>query len=132
MSQTPSIGVVNSTGLATGVTTGAFNAAAALNGVTGTFQLTVTSAVLQSITITPANQIIVNLPGNTLQFTATGNYSDGTTQNITDSVQWSLGGVDVGTKSQTGSFSSVAIGLGTVTATSGSISGSTDLTVVSL
>jgi trimeric autotransporter adhesin len=68
VSQTPSIGVVNSTGLATGVTTGAFNAAAALNG---TFQLTVTSAVLQSITITPANQIIVNLPGNTLQFECT-------------------------------------------------------------
>jgi hypothetical protein len=131
-SQTPSIGVVNSSGLATGVRTGAFNAAATFDGVTGTLQLNVTGAVLQSIAVTPANQIIVNLPGNTLQFTATGSYTDGTTQNITNSVHWSLGGVDVGTISATGSFSAVAIGLGTVTATSGTISGTTDITVVSL
>jgi trimeric autotransporter adhesin len=131
-SQTPSIGVVNSSGLATGVRTGAFNAAATFDGVTGTLQLNVTGAVFQSIAVTPANQIIVNLPGNTLQFTATGSYTDGTTQNITNSVHWSLGGVDVGTISATGSFSSVAIGLGTVTATSGTISGTTDITVVSL
>ena len=70
-----------------------------------------TSATLQSITIAPANQIIVNFPGNTLQFTATGHYSDGTTQDLTNSVHWAVsGGINLGNISQTGSFTAVAWG----------------------
>jgi uncharacterized protein YjdB len=132
-SQTPSVGIVSSAGVATGVTTGSFSAQATLSGVTGTLSLTVTNAVLQSITITPANPTIINVLGSQTQFTATGHYSDGTTQNITDSCHWAItNGIAVGSISQTGAFSPLGIGLGTLSATSGSITGSTNFTVVSL
>jgi hypothetical protein len=80
-SATPSVGVVSAAGSATGVATGSFNARATLNGVTGSLAITVTNAVLQSIAVTPASPTIINLLGNSVQFTATGTYSDGSTQN---------------------------------------------------
>jgi len=49
--------------------------------------LTVTSATLVSIAVTPANFSIAK--GATLQLTATGTFSDGTTQDITHAVSWS-------------------------------------------
>jgi len=42
---------------------------------------------LTSISVTPANPTILN--GASQQFTATGKYSDGSTQNLTASVSWS-------------------------------------------
>lgn len=132
-SLTPSVGVVSSTGLATGLTTGTFDARATLNSVTGSLAITVTSAVLQSITVTPADTIIVNVLGNSVQYTATGHFSDGSTQNITNSCHWAItSGLAVGSISQTGSFSPLGLGIGTLSATSGSIAGSTGFTVVSV
>ena len=131
-SGTPSVGVVSSSGLATGVTPGSFSARATLNGITGSLTLTVTSAVLQSIVVTPTNEIIVNISSNGVQYTATGHYSDGTTQNLTNSVHWTLSGLTLGSISSTGLFSPEGVGLGTVTATSGTISGSASLMVVAL
>ena len=49
--------------------------------------LTVTSATLASITVTPANSSIAK--GATVQLAATGTFSDGTTQDITHAVSWS-------------------------------------------
>jgi type II secretory pathway component GspD/PulD (secretin)/uncharacterized protein YjdB len=49
--------------------------------------LTVTSATLASIAVTPANSSIAK--GATLQLTATGTFSDGTTQDITHAASWS-------------------------------------------
>jgi hypothetical protein len=100
--------------------------------VSGTLSLTVNSAVLQSITVTPANMTFIGLSGP-VQYTATGHFSDGSTQNITDSCHWAItSGIAVGSISQTGSFSAIGIGTGTITATSGTIVGSTGFTVVSL
>jgi len=59
----------------------------ALGIVSPAANLTVTSATLASITVTPANSSIAN--GATLQLTATGTLSDGTTQDITHAVSWS-------------------------------------------
>ena len=131
-SQTPSVGVVSSTGVATGVTTGSFLATATKGAVTGSVSVTITSAVLQSIVVTPANQPVANVLGSDVQFTATGHYSDGSIQNITNSVHWAITGVVVGSITQTGTFSPTGVGLGTVTATSASISGSTNVLVVSV
>jgi hypothetical protein len=132
-SQTPAIGIVNSTGLASGITTGAFNARATTHGITGTVSITVLNAVLQSITVTPSNATIVNLLGTTRQYTATGHFSDGSTQNITTTVHWAItSGIGLGNISSTGNFSPVAIGLGTITASSGTLSGSTGFLVVSV
>src|SRR6202453_3797165 len=62
-------------------------------GVIGSTILTVTSATLVSIAVTPANPSIAK--GTTEQFTATGTYSDNSTQNLTSSVTWpsTTGGV---------------------------------------
>jgi len=64
----------------------------------------------------------------TQQFTATGTYSDSTTGNVTSSVTWSSSNTAVATISNAGLATSIAAGSTTITATSGSISGSTTLT----
>jgi trimeric autotransporter adhesin len=119
--------------VATGVSTGGFLAKATLGGVTGTLSVTVTSAVLQSITITPANSTILNVLNSLVQYTAIGHFSDGSTQNITNTCHWAIStGLSLGTISQAGVFSPLGLGAGTLTATSGSVSGSTGFIVVSV
>jgi len=54
-----------------------------------------TAPTLQSIAVTPANPSV--LPGASRQLTATGTYSDGSTQNITATVSWSSGMAAVAT-----------------------------------
>ncbi len=114
-------------GLATGVGPGVSTMQAALSGITGGTALTVTSATLQSIAVTPATP---NLPlGTSQQFTATGTFSDGTMQVITDSVAWSSSSNLVMSVTQSGLATAKDIGTATVTATAGSISGNTLATV---
>ncbi|HTT17813.1 MAG TPA: N,N-dimethylformamidase beta subunit family domain-containing protein [Candidatus Sulfotelmatobacter sp.] len=85
------------------------------------------SAILQSIAITPANPTIqVN---GTQSFTATGTYSDSSTQNITTQVTWSSSNTAVATINTSGVASGVAGGASAITATSGSVTSSTKLTV---
>src|SRR5207237_1724977 len=66
---------------------GTSNITATQSGVTSnTLALTVTAAALQSITINAASSSIAK--GTSDQFTATGTFSDGSTQNLTNSVSW--------------------------------------------
>src|SRR5207248_1767881 len=93
--------------------------------------LTVTPAVLVSIAVTPA---VPSIPLGTAQpFTATGTFTDSRTQDVTKTVQWTSGTVSVATISNAagtqGVATSVAVGQSTITATSGSVSGSSTLTV---
>lgn len=83
---------INSSGLATGIAPGTINITASLNEVQSTVLATISSAQLQSISITSINPII-HL-GITQQFTATGIYTDGS-QNITNSVQWTSSNTSV-------------------------------------
>ncbi|MEK7353286.1 MAG: Ig-like domain-containing protein, partial [Chloroflexota bacterium] len=55
---------------------------------------------LQSIAVTPANPSIVR--GQTKQFTATGNYSSGVTQNITGTATWTSSNTGVATVNSAG------------------------------
>src|SRR5207248_720422 len=58
-----------------------------LGSATATTSLTVTNATITSVLVSPAN---VSIPTGGLQnFTATGVFSDSTTQNITILVSWS-------------------------------------------
>jgi hypothetical protein len=90
-----------------------------------------TGATLSSIEVTPANPGIAF--GSTQQFTATGTYSDNTTQNLTTSVTWDSQSKSVATISNAagsnGLATSVSPGPTTISATSGSISGFTVLSV---
>ncbi len=86
-----------------------------------------TAATLQSIAVTPANPTIP--AGATQQFTATGTYSDSSTQNLTSQVTWASTSAAVATINATGLATGVSAGTTTISATSGSVSGSTTLTV---
>ena len=122
-----------SKGLATSAAAGSTTITATSGSISGSTTLTITSATLVSIAVTPANPSIVK--GTTRQFTATGTYSDSTTQNLTTSVTWGSSTSGVAAISNAagskGLATSAAAGSTTITATSGSISGSTTLTVTS-
>jgi Bacterial Ig-like domain (group 2) len=78
---------------------------------------------LNSVTVAPANPKLY--VGETQQFTATGNYSDASAQDLTDKVKWSTSNSQVMTIDSEGLGSVIAAGTVTVTATSGTVSGST-------
>jgi hypothetical protein len=87
----------------------------------------VTGATLVSLAVTPANSSMA--VGTTKQFTATGTFSDSTTQDVTGSALWSSSNGAAATINVQGLASSVATGSTTVTATVGFVTGSTGLTV---
>lgn len=130
-SSNTAVATVNNTGLATSVATGPAVISAQSGGITGQSNLTVTPATLESIAVSPTNPSIAL--GTTRQFTATGTYSDGSTQNLTNTVTWSSTTTGVATVSNaTGSkglATSVAVGTTTIAAASGSVSKSTTLTI---
>ncbi len=95
--------------------------------MSGTITVMPATATLQSIAVTPANPSIV--AGTTEQFTATGTFSDNTTQNITSQVTWASATTAVATINASGLATGVAAGNSTISATLGATTGSTVLTV---
>ncbi|MBA4372820.1 MAG: hypothetical protein C0402_08135 [Thermodesulfovibrio sp.] len=87
---------------------------------------------LVSIAVTPETQTLAM--GATQQYTATGTFSDSTTQDLTKLVTWSSSQQTAATISNAtgteGRASGIFTGATTITATSGSISGTAALTVV--
>ena len=83
--------------------------------------------VLASIAVTPINPVIS--VGAPQQFTATGTYSDGSHQDLTNSANWTSSIPSVATISNTGLATGVAPGSTTIQAAVGLINGSTSLTV---
>ncbi len=118
---------VDSTGFATSTGTGTATITATAGSVSGTASLTVTGATLVSLAVTPAGSSMA--VGTTKQFTATGTFSDSSTQDITTSVVWSSSNAAAASINAQGLASSVATGSTTITATLGAVSGSTGLTV---
>ena len=92
--------------------------------------ITVTSGPvtsLVSIAVSPATRSLGK--GKTLQFTATGTYSDNSTQDLTTQVTWSTSSAAVASVTTTGLVSGVDYGSTTISATLGSVSGSATVTV---
>jgi hypothetical protein len=75
----------------TGLTPGSAVLTATMGGMSANFNMTVSSATATSVTVTPANPSIAL--GLTQQFTATGAFSDGTTQDLTFDATWTSGAV---------------------------------------
>jgi len=117
---------VNPAGLATGLAAGAAAISASVGGLTGSASLSVAAPSLVSIAVTPGNVSIA--AGGSQQFTATGTYNNGTTQDLTSSVTWSSSLPKVAAIGS-GLASAAALGQTTITASSGSISGSATMTV---
>ncbi len=123
------IATVNGTGLATSVAAGSTLIHAVKDALTGTATLTVNPAVtLLSVTLAPLNTTIVL--GNTQQYTATANYSDGSTVDVTATATWASTVTGVATVNGTGLATSVAAGTTSISATYSAVPGSTPLTVV--
>ncbi len=121
------VATITAAGNSTATGAGSTTIQAVSGTITGTTGLTVNPAVLVSIAVTPAGSSIA--PGATLQFIATGTYSDGSTQNLTSTVTWTSSATTVATITTAGLATAVANGNTTIAASLGSINGSTSLTV---
>jgi alpha-tubulin suppressor-like RCC1 family protein len=82
---------------------------------------------LLSITVTPTDPTIALGAGQ--QFVATGTYSDGSTADLSASAKWTSGGSAVSILYTSGMATAKAAGVETITATVGTVSGNTRLTV---
>ena len=96
------------------------------DGETVHVQDRVALATLQAIRVIPANSTIAN--GATESFLAIAAFSDGSTQDLTGRVAWSSSNLAVATMNG-GTANAVGLGQTTITASLGSIAGSTPLTV---
>ena len=127
-SDNTAVATVSTTGTATGVATGTANIRAALNGVVGSASLSVTSATLTAISVTPAQSALT--PASTLTYEATGKYSDGTAQNISNAVTWSSSDSNIATiGASSGMATGQSAGAATITATQAGTSGAASLVV---
>jgi len=125
------VATVNAAGVASGVSAGGPVTITATSTQTpsihGTAQLAVTTAALVSIAVTPANP---SAPaGTTLQFHATGTYADASTKDITTTVVWSSSNTKAATINAGGLATLIAGGQSTISATLGTVSGNTVLTI---
>jgi len=122
------------TGLATGVASGTTQITATQGNIVSPndpLTVTATAVTLKSIAVTPASPSVGI--GNTVQFTATGTYSDNSTKNITNSVSWASSSPSFATiVSSTGLATGVAAGTTEITATLGSIVSPNDALIVTL
>lgn len=114
-------------GLATALALGSTTISATSGSITGSTTLTVQPTVLTSIAVRPVNKKIAQLTSQ--QFQAIGTYTDGSTHNLTRQVSWSSSNTAVATITVTGRAKTLTPGTTTITATLGSISGSTPLRV---
>jgi uncharacterized protein YjdB len=123
------VATVSAAGVVTAVATGVATVAAQSGTFSGSATVTVSGSNtnLTSITISPANpSIAIN---TTQQLTATGDYGDGSSRDLTALVTWSSSTVANATVSAAGLVDGVAVGSATITATLGSVSNSTSVTI---
>ncbi len=128
-SSNSAIATITSTGLAKGIAVGLVTIAGDCDCYVAKTHLTVsTQAVtLASIVVAPVNPSVAG--GQTQEFTATGHYTDGSTNVVTSSVTWTSSSTTIATINSSGVATTIAAGNTTITASSGNISGSTILTV---
>ncbi|MGA7158406.1 MAG: Ig-like domain-containing protein [Acidobacteriaceae bacterium] len=125
-SGTTSVATIAATGLATSKTQGTTTITASSGAVSGSQTLTVTAPLLVSLAV---NAVTVQM-GATGQLTATGTYTDGSTQSLTDSVTWSAANGYVVSVGTTGVATPIGLGYSVVTAASGGVSGAGSVTVL--
>ena len=118
---------VSSSGLATGNAVGTATVTAASNTLSATGAVKVVAPTLNSISITPSQ---ASIPlGENQPLSAMGTYNDGSTRSLTSSVQWSSSDSAVLSFSNGNIATATAVGTAMVTATLGTVSGTTLLNV---
>jgi hypothetical protein len=121
------VATVAADGTVRGVAVGSTMIKAVKDGVTGTTNVTITAATLVSIAVTPTNPTVVK--GRTVALTATGTFTDNSTQNLGAMVTWSSANDALVSVTAAGVAKGEAVGTAAVTATLGALSGATDVTV---
>jgi hypothetical protein len=115
----------------TGIIPGTAILTATVGEISATYSLTVSSATVTAMTITPVAPSIAK--GLTSQFTVEGEFSDSTKQDLTFDSTWKSSDLVVATVSDAASskglVQTLAAGSATITATFSGVSGSTLLTV---
>ena len=119
---------VTSAGLVTGIATGNSTITASMSGVSGSFAITTTAAVLQSIAVTPVSPSVA--AGLTTPLAVTGTYSDGTQAAIASGISWTSANHTIANVVSTGVATGIAQGTTTLTAGVGTLTASVTLTVV--
>lgn len=123
----PTVATV-SAGLVNTLSQGTTTIAARSGTITGNASLTVTAPALVSIAVTPANPSVSI--GMSQQLTATGTYTNSTTQDLTGTVTWSSTAITVASVNSGGVATGVSSGTATIKALLNSIVGSTAVVVV--
>ena len=134
VSVSPIVATINSTGRATGLVPGTATITAKdpTTGVTQNASLVVTNATVTAIVVSPARQTIA--PLTQLSFSALGQFSDGTTQDITADATWASTNIAVATVTSSapnGVATGVSAGSTVIGAVLGGVAGGASLTVSS-
>lgn len=119
-------------GLATPLKAGTTTISAYFNGIVATTTVTVSSANLSTLSVTPAGATISK--GSRVQMVATALYADGFTGDVTKTARWTssdrkVAGVTNSPKKRRGVLIGVNTGAATITATLQGVSGDTSITV---
>lgn len=123
------IAEVNTEGVMTSHNVGTVTISASIGGVTNSTSVTVTAASLTSINLTPVS---VNIAlGTKYQFTASGFYTDGSIQDLTQQVSWifSNGAIAETVNNSAGLLLGTATGTTSIAALLNSVTGIASLTV---
>lgn len=120
----------SSKGFAQAVTAGTTTVVATLGGRTGATTVRAVATSLVSITVTPANASIGR--GQTLQYSASGTFADASTLDMTTQVTWTSSNTNAATISNAEGSKGLAtagvlLGTTTISASYGTVSGSTQL-----
>jgi hypothetical protein len=130
-SSNPSVATMSvalgSYGQVTGIAPGTVTVTAVFAGQVGVASLTVTNATLSSIAIKPVNPTIAL--GSPQQFTATGTFSDGSTEPLSGQVTWTSSNIGVAIINSSGAISTTGTGTSTIEAAFGTVNNTTVLTV---
>ena len=127
LSAQPKVASANAGGMIISKTVGATSISAVYESVRASSALTVGPPQLASIAVTPQTPSLN--PKHSVQLTATGIFTDRTTQDLSSMVTWASTPTSVLTISATGLATANSPGAATVTASQGSITGSDALAV---
>jgi hypothetical protein len=130
-SSAPNVAAVSGYGELQPLNAGQATVTANYQGVSGTTQVTVTSATLSSIAVTPGMGTVP--AGMELPFSATGTFSDQTTMDVTPYVTWLSSNRAVADVANAwpyqGTAKGLSVGSTTITAVRGSVTGTAGLQV---
>ncbi|MBV7599074.1 Ig-like domain-containing protein [Aeromonas sp. sia0103] len=127
LSSNPAVATIDGTGQVTGVAAGTVTLSASLLGVTATTSVTVNNTSASTLQVIPAASSIAL--GTKTQLQAIATFQDGSTQDVSEQVQWSSSDTTLADINSVGLVTSKGIGQVTLSATLGAISRSATLTV---